>query len=277
MTTGLRILLVSFILRGVVLAAFEPREIGARAGGVGGASVAALNDSWSSWHNPSGLSQLRIQTVSLFYSPAPFGLKELAFGALAYVHPTEVGCLAISASRFGFDLYKETTVALSYSNSYHQAVAFGLSLRYHRLDIDRYGSAVAIGLDAGILIVPLENLRVGFIISNLNAPTIGVTNERIPQVYAMGFSYTPVEKLAILVKVEKDLRFPTSVKAGVEYRLLDFLALRTGLVTMPSKVTAGMGVLRSHFSLDYAVQIHPELGVTHQFSVSLSFGFLKDR
>ena len=276
MTYATSILFVFLIVRGAMFAAFEPRDIGARAGGVGGAFVGAMKDVWSALRNPSALSQLRTQELSLFYSPAPFGMRELNFGGFVYVNPTTVGIFGISVSGFGFELYKETTVSLSYSNAVHRTVALGFTLRYHRLDIERYGSAVALGLDTGILIRPSEKLHVGFVVRNLNAPTIGLARERLPQTYSTGISYVPVDRLIILVDLEKDVRLPVTVKAGLEYRPLEFLAIRSGLATVPSKGTAGIGIQHSRFALDYALQTHPELGLTHQFSIVLSFGSVKD-
>ncbi|MEE9224782.1 MAG: hypothetical protein V3U68_01110 [Bacteroidota bacterium] len=276
MTNAACILLVFLSLRGALFAAFEPREIGARVAGIGGAFVGVARDAWSTFRNPCGLSQLGTRELSVSHSPALFGLRELAFGAFVYAHPTRVGFFALSASRFGFELYNETTVSVSYSNSYHRTVALGFTLRYHHLEIERYGSAVAFGFDAGILIGLSEQLHAGFFVRNINAPTIGLAKERLPQVYSTGISYMPVNRLIILVDLEKDVRFPASVKAGVEYRPLEFLAFRTGLATVPSRGTAGVGIQYSRFAFDYAVQAHPELGLTHQFSVSVSFDSLRD-
>ncbi len=264
------IMLVLLSVRGVAFSAFEPRDFGARIGGVGGAFVGVARDAWAAWHNPSGLSQLRTREFSIFYAPAPFGLSELSLGGFVYAHPTRVGILAISGGRFGFELYSEATVSATYSRPVHRTVALGLNVRYHRLDIEGYGSAAALGFDAGILIEPSERLRIGFVVKNLNAPAIGLAKERLPQVYSTGICYMPVDRFRILIDLEKDVRFPVSMRAGVEYQPLEFLAFRSGLATEPSKGTAGVGINYLRFAFDYAIQTHPELGFTHQFSVSIN-------
>ncbi len=236
--------------------------------------MGSTDDVWAILRNPSGLSHDQRPELSLSYSPAQFGLRELALTALVYAHPTDVGTIAVSASRFGFELYNETTVSFTYSNTYHNAAAFGFTIRYHRLGVTRYGTAGALGIDAGLLITTSELLTVGFAVRNLNGPTIGQEKEPLPRVYSTGITYRPFKGFEILVDLEKDVRFPTSIKSGIEYRVIDVLALRTGFATEPSKASAGAGIQHSRFGLDYAVQIHPDLGLTHQFSISISFGRL---
>ncbi len=110
----------------VARAGFERRDQGARPIGMGGAFVALADNVWAIAFNPAGLSRLRGDEVSAFYSPQPFGLTELSFASFAFVHPTSRGSFGLLVNRFGFDLYREVSGIFAYSNSYKDVFSFGI-------------------------------------------------------------------------------------------------------------------------------------------------------
>jgi tetratricopeptide (TPR) repeat protein len=57
---------------------------------------------------------------------------------------------------------------------------------------------------------------------------------------------------------------------GLEYLIRNFFALRLG--TSSGNLRAGVGIVASLFTFDYAYLAHPDLGATHQVSISLLFG-----
>ena len=68
------LLLVSFRIN---FAQFELLDVGAKPIALGGAFTSLANNSNAVYYNPAGISQMPFREVSIFYSPAPFGLKEL--------------------------------------------------------------------------------------------------------------------------------------------------------------------------------------------------------
>ena len=99
-------------------AQFEFTDIGARAVGMNGAFTSISDNSLAIFYNPSGLGQMKYREFSAFYSPAPFGLKELSTSALTYAEPFKFGTLGIGIKNYGFDLYHEIGISLSYGDSY---------------------------------------------------------------------------------------------------------------------------------------------------------------
>jgi hypothetical protein len=92
--------------------------------------------------------------------------------------------------------------------------------------------------------------------------------ESLPFVLAVGAAWT-TERLRVVCDLEKDARYPVTVRAGIEFLPMDPLALRIGAVNAPASFAAGMGVLLASVEAQYAVSIHPDLGWTH----SLGIGF----
>lgn len=263
--------LVSLCLLQPSQAGFERREHGARQIGMGGAFVGIADNAWAMIFNPAGLGQLKAGEVSAFYSPQPFGLTELSLSSVAVVQPTSFGSFGIAGSRFGFELYREISGTVSYANSYDDIFFFGVNVTYNSLTIKNYGSASAIGVDIGVLTKITGDLRWGFFAANINAPTIGQAREKLPQVYSTGLSYSPVSSLLVGVDVVKDVRYSAVVKGGLEYNLVDVVSLRAGVGSNPTKFSSGLGVHYSYVQFDYALTSHQELGLSHQFSVTINF------
>ncbi len=257
-----------------VHAAFEHLGRGSSVIAMGGASVAAALDAWAAFSNPAILPALDERVLSLYYSPQPFGLKELAHGSFSFVEPTSIGAFAVSGSRFGFELYRELDFQISYGGTLSDLLSGGVNLHYYHLSIERYGSAGTIGVDIGLLAHVSDQLRWGFTAFNVNAPTIGIAKEKLPQVFVTGLSYSPIPEATIAADIEKDIRYPAELHVGIEYTLMELLDLRAGTTSDPSTLSAGLGIHYSIVQLDYAFTDHTELGATHQVSLSVYLGGL---
>ena len=268
------LLFVSFRLN---YAQFELIDIGAKPISLGGAFTSLANNSNAVYFNPAGISQIPFREVSVFYSPAPFGLKELANGSVNYVEPTKFGAFGLSAKTYGFELYKEITVTATYSNNYKKKIFYGANINYYNLKIQNYGSASTFGIDIGGLAYLTDFLRWGFAAFNLNRPKIGTQDDKLPQVYRTGVSIQPRKELNFVLDVEKDTRYTASVKAGIEYSLYDMIDLRAGIGTEPTKFSGGVGLYYSIFEIDYGFYNHQDLGLTHQGTITINFGGAKNR
>jgi len=263
------ILLACLVCLQEARAGFERRDQGARPIGMGGAFVALADNVWAITFNPAGLSRLRGDEISAFYSPQPFGLTELSLASFAYVHPTSRGSFGLLVNRFGFDLYREVSGIFSYANSYQDVFSFGFNMTYNSLAIKNYGSASVVGIDVGLLATVTRGLRWGFFAADINAPSIGQGSEKLPQVYSSGLSYSPVEGLLLGMDVVKDVRYPTLIRGGIEYQVVDAVSLRAGFGSNPTKFSSGVGIHYSLVHFDYAMTTHPDLGLSHQFSVTV--------
>jgi hypothetical protein len=255
-------------------AAFEHLAQGSNSIGMGGAIIAELSNPWTAFSNPGGLATMDGRVLSLYYSPQPFGLKELARGSFSFVEPTSIGTFAASGSRYGFELYREVDIQVSFGRMINDMFSAGVSVHYYHLSIERYGSAQAIGVDVGLLAHLTDQIRWGFAAFNANAPTIGRAKEKLPQVFSTGVAYSPMPEVTLAADLEKDIRFPVELHAGVQYLFLDLLAVRVGTTGDPSMLSAGLGIHLSLVRLDYAFANHEDLGPTHQVSLSLYLGEL---
>lgn len=257
-----------FLISANILSQYSP---GAKQISLANSDVALSNDVFTIFSNPAGLAQLNWREVGVYYSPAPFGLSELANGYVAYHEPFEFGSIAIGGMTYGFDLYRESKVLLSYSYNYDNIFFAGAVINYHSYSIKNYGNTGVFYLNLGGLVYILDKFRWGFFVNNINRASVADFDDQIPMILATGFSYDVVDEISLNFSLEKDIRYNPSVQFGIDYDIIKYLSLRIGASNEPSRYTAGIGIDYSIFSLDYAFFTHPDLGLTHQAGILLSF------
>ncbi|MEK6565955.1 MAG: hypothetical protein AABZ41_04535 [Bacteroidota bacterium] len=240
---------------------------GTKAVSLGNSFVSLADNCWAVVYNPAGLTQLSSTCASVFFVPQQFGLPELRTVAAAVAIPVGSFVTGLEVEQFGFDLYKETGVRFGLSSFVDEHISAGATLSLTRIAIDRYGSQTTATVDVGLLARVHENLKLGFSYLNSLGARVGVVGEQLPQVFLFGASYS-IESIVLVAEIEKDIRYETIVKGGIEQSLFDFLRLRVGLSNNPDKFSGGFGLTYSNAEFGYAGYSHPDLGWTHQLEMS---------
>ena len=111
-------------------------------------------------------------------------------------------------------------------------------------------------------------VHVGFQATNVHEPKLA-GREDLARTLAVGLAYRSAERVLVVVDAYKDVRFPLSVRAGVEVHLVEALALRAGAATEPARFTTGLGVRLGALAADIAGEHHTVLGWSPAVSVSL--------
>ena len=250
------------------LFAMENNGRGTKAIGMANAFAAVSDNCWAINYNPSGLARITAFQCSAFIVPEQFGLQELKTTALAAATPLSFATVGMKAEKFGFDLYTETEFGIALAAMIDRNISAGFSIDYHRLDIVHYGTAGSFSLEGGLKAHVLERVDVGFSIHNITNTALGTTDEKMPQVCALGACWSYVPDLQISLEIEKDIRFPASLKLGIEQIVFKAFALRAGVATHPDKYSIGIAARYSFFEFGYAGYSHPDLGWTHQIELA---------
>lgn len=233
--------------------------------------AAQSNDVFALFGNPAGLAQLNWREIGIYYSPSPFGVNELANAYAAYNEPFSFGNISLGYMQYGFELYKENKVALSFSRNFDNKFFIGLTGIYQNLSIERYGNDNTFTLNIGGLYYFAVDTRIGIYAQNLLRGTYGREADQIPFVMGFGVSHDFNNAITFNVSVEKEIDFDPSFRFGVEYDLIEYLTLRTGFMSEPSSYSVGLGIHYSFVNLDYAFFSHPDLGSTHQAGIIIDF------
>lgn len=249
-------------------AGFENNGRGARPIALSNAFIAVGNSPWSTVYNSAGLASCRSYEGTLFLSPQQFGLKELRTINAAGVVPFGGGAVGFVVGQFGFDLYRETEFTIGVGGIIDDGVTVGGAVNVFRLSLERYGSASIRSYDLGALIEIVSELRIGFDWKNVTAAKIAGTGESLPQLLATGLCYDLSADSRMTIELEKDIRFPFSLRMGFEHSFLQVLTLRFGMSSNPDKFSCGFGLRGAGFELSYAGYSHSQLGWTHQIEIS---------
>ena len=256
----------------ITISAYSQYNPGAKQISLSNSDVALSNDVFSLFNNPAGLSQMNWREVGIYYSPAPFGLSELANGYAAYHEPTSIGSFAVGGMSYGFDLYRESKFILGYSYNFQNKFFAGLAINYQTVSIKNYGNDGAIFFNLGGLAYITNIFRIGFAVQNINRATFGDEDDQIPMIFNTGLSYDVIDDLTVNFALEKDIKYKAAFQFGINYDIIEYISIRMGFANEPSKYSAGIGINYSMFSLDYAMFTHNYLGLTHQAGVIISFG-----
>lgn len=272
-----RMFLVRFLFLLCFIEIPAQQNPGAKSIALANADAALSNDVFSLFTNPSGLAQMNWTEGGIFYSPSPFGIKELSNAFFAASMPTEYGSFGLGVTTYGFELYKENKFVFAYANRYAKNFFYGVSLSLNHLSIKNYGEDNALAFSVGALYYVSPGFRFAFTAENLNKATWGKEKNQIPTVYRSGISYDVLQNVSLNFSLESEVGFNPSIQCGINYDLNEYFSLQSGFANEPTKYCAGFGIHYSQFEIDYAIFTHQELGLTHQFSVLFGLETLENR
>ena len=252
-------------------AAFESEYVSARLMGMGKAYVAVCDDANSALSNPAGLDCLYGMSLSSGYTKY-FGMDELTKAQIIYSIATNFGGLSVDISDFGDALYSEKIVGISYGKQAIDKIYMGFKLKWYNLEIgESYGNKSIYSFDIGLLGIANKNMRIGAFAENISNHKI--TRDKTDNVSSgltIGVAYL-VNRLTFAFDVYKEPSFQKEYRMGIEYQLINPLAIRFGTRTEPSQYSAGITIRYSLFNFDYAYVHHTVLGGTHYFSITMNW------
>ncbi len=252
-------------------------EPAARQIATGNSTLARADDVFAIFANPAGLAQLSWSELGIYYSPAPFGLKELSNGYFAVNYNFDFLSSAIGAKIYGYDLYRETSLYLALAKRFFHEFFVGITFSYKSVSIENYGNAGATVLDAGILYYLTRNLSFAFVAKNLFRGSYSGEENEIPSSVSFGVCYFPLDNASANFAVTQELDASPNFKAGIEYGIFRYIDLRLGIETEPKVYSAGLGVNYKFFEIDYAALVHQTLPLSHQIEIIVAFENIEQR
>ena len=241
--------------------------VGARAAAMGDFNVTLL-DVWAANNNQAGLGFVEALSAGIYYENR-FLLKETGYKAVAFVVPVKSGALGVSVASFGFSLYNETKVGLSYGKRFGDKFSMGIQLNYLNTQLTQeYGSNTSITGAIGLMTKLSKELTLGVHVYNPTRSKLAeYDNERVLTIMKLGMDYRFSEKVMLAVSTEKDVNFSAIVNAGLEYQVVERLYLRGGISTNPTQYALGFGMQLKDFKVDLSSSFHQTLGVTPGISI----------
>ncbi len=274
-----RIILFLFIIFKIHFDCFSSGEnikTGSRSAGMAHASV-CLHDIWSIYNNQAGLASTKSFSAGISFENR-FRLKELSYKTAAIILPFKSNVFGLSVSQFGFSLYNENKIGLSYSKNLNAKLSAGVQLNYLKTNIgDNFGNTSNILGEIGFQYVLSPQLTIGAHLYNPYQPKSNtMMHEKAPTIIRFGISYLPSDKIIIAIETEKTVNYSPIFKVGIEYHPAQKVYIRSGVSTNPTFNAAGFGLEFTHFKLDFAASYHQTLGFTPNISIIYQTSYKKN-
>ena len=269
--------------------AFLRNGAGAAARGLGGAFTAVANDASASYYNPAGLARSVWIKLLASYSQLPFDRNYNFVGAvLPFGHSSAIGVSWVGLNVAGIEARSgnsaqpdfvftdsENAFLLSYSQRLMRGLYLGATLKlfYAKL-LDQ--QATGTGFDVGLLVRPLKNVQVGFVLQDINAQLKwpGSYSEKLPLSGRLGVAYRLHDRFLLAMDVSQAANLPARFAVGVEFAPLSTMPIRIGFGPQGPVAGAGLMLPLESFALqiDYAFY-RDELiqSPVHQVSVAIAF------
>ena len=247
-------------------------SVGAREAGMNGASV-ALHDFWNAQNNQAGIADFKSLSVGIAYENR-FSVNTMGLRSFAFILPVRWGVTGLSINYFGYSLYHEMKIGVTYARSFGPHFRAGVQFDYLQTGLgEGYGHFHNLTFEIGLQADLTPNLCIGaWVFNPVSMKFNSYQTEHIPVVYRLGLAYNFSKKLLVTVEAEKNTDVNTVlIRAGMEYVFKERYAFRIGLGTQQEIFSMGFGLYWKHLQLDLAARMHASLGFSPQVSLEYKF------
>lgn len=244
-------------------------ELGARSLGMSGSTM-TISDAYAGFNNIGALAGQQGISVC-FSSSILYGIPELLKIGVGLNGPLLKGNGTVNIYRFGNRDLSEQKISLGYSHQIH-FISLGVQFSYIQLLISNYGSVRSLSFEIGGLIKISRKFMIGgYLFHPFGSGQRSEYPSFLNTILKSGLSYRPSENLMVNLELKWKFSQDPIVIVGFEYIIRGKVALRTGYNMDNLQSTIGIGFKPGKFRLDYAVMIHPVLGISNEFSVNVNF------
>ena len=224
---------------------------------------------WSSFHNQALLAFNQSLRVSAGYENR-FGLRELGTTTAGLTIPAGKASAAAAVSHFGFSGFRRDAVVAACGLMLGKALAAGVQADYFSEKADGgYGYTRYLTFEAGALIIPSENVRIGLHI--FNPLPNSLRKNDLPMVISAGAGIKLNSSLFAGAEAEMSSGLKPLVRTGFEYEAVKRLWLRAGYSTENNSFSFGTGFRFGTVTGDLGFVSHETLGFTSSVSFTCSF------
>jgi len=235
-----------------------------------GGCVLTQTNVWSNLSNQAGLAEITQLSVGVSTKNS-FGIKELSTHVAIFALPVSGGVFGLNVAYTGFELYNETKIGLAFGKKLSKSFNVGIQADYLGIYADgSTNNKNSFTFEIGAQKRLMRDLTLGTHIFNPIAVKLNET-EVIPTIFKLGLRYDANSKVSVFTETELENGENGILKAGLEYKIIEQLQLRTGFSTNPAKNTFGIGYTLNNIQVDIAINRHQLLGYSPQFSISSTF------
>lgn len=259
---------VFYIFLSLTASGGDPYRPSAGAGEAGMGYVCIMkNGFWSSFHNQASLAYNNSFSFGINYENR-FSIRELGTRSVGMIIPAGKASLGVVYSHFGYTDFKRDMTGLACGIKLSEKISAGIQVDYFSERASgEYGNNQSVTCEAGLLVTPSENIRIG--IHLFNPVPNSIRKTYLPTTLRVGAG-TDLNKLLFAgVEVEMSSGSKLIIRTGFEYEVAKKLWIRSGFSTNNNSFSFGLGYLAKIAQINLGFTTHEKLGVTS--SVSLIF------
>ena len=257
---------VLFILSSSTASGGDPYRSSAGACEAGMAYVCTMKTGfWSSFHNQANLANNKSFSFGFNYENR-FNISELATRSAGLIIPVGKTSLAAVYSHFGYSDYKRDFTGLACGMKLSDKVSAGIQTDYYSTKTTgEYNNSQIITYEAGLIILPSENTRVGVHFFNLLPGSL--KNKMLPTSLRIGAGSYLNKSVFAGIEGEMCSGSKLLIRTGFEYGVSTNFWLRGGYSTDNNSFGFGLGFMAKFVQIDLGFDTHEKLGVTSSASL----------
>lgn len=237
---------------------------GARQVGLSYATV-TTSGFWSSFHNQASLGEIDRFSLGINQDNR-FGIAELSNKTFAFILPKGNGALGAVYSYYGYSEYNRHTAGLSYGMKLGQKLSVGIQADlFSTRGAGDYQNTNELTFEAGLLFIPVENLRIG--LHAFNPLPNSLRDHDMPTVIRLGTGYYFSSQFMACVELEANNTGETVLRVGSEYEILSKFLVRGGFMSDPMGYSFGFGYSGTILQGDLGFITHENLGLSPSLSI----------
>lgn len=259
---------------------------GGRAVGLGGA-VSGIRGFCSLFNNQAGMAGVQSIVAGSGFENR-FLMTETARSSFGLLVPFNHSALGVSLQHFGYSRFREITFGLAYARSFSEKFSVGMQLDYLGYALaEGYGRSGGVTFEGGIQVMLSDDLILGMHVFNpLGINVLPNRGEEPVIVLCIGLGYRISNLISLYGELEKNLKYKTAIKAGLEYDIQEKASIRIGYITFPARSDAtefsyssafcfGTGFILNRLHLDLGISMNTVLGWSPVISATYFFGNLQ--
>lgn len=268
----LTIILIGLSFPMISIASGDTSPIGSRSAGMGRSSV-AITDFWGVMNNQAGIALFTKPIVGIYYENR-FLLNQLSTKSIAGLWPTKYGVIAASYNHFGYKLYNNQKIGITYARAFSKKLRIGLQLDYIQTTLgNNYGSKGNVTFELGIQSDITEKVTIGaWVFNPIMVKLAEFDNEKLPAVFRLGMVWHISDIFLATLEAEKNTAIsPITFRGGLEYELKNRFFFRTGFSTRKEIFSFGFGIYIKQLTFNISAIMHESLGFSPQSSLIFHF------
>jgi len=230
---------------------------------------------WSGFNNPAILGYLNNSELAIQFENR-YLLSQLSTKSFQFAFTTNLMNAGLSFSHFGYSLYNEMLLGISFARNFSDKFAMGIQFNYYTAFFNGsnsyYGALIP---QIGLSVKLSSDFSLGF--NTFNPLQSDIKTEfvvkRVPSMFSLGTEYHFSQDVVWRTQLDKEVSSNYRLAMGFEYQMLQQLEFKIGAYGSDYLIPClGVGFNTGLFLVDLNIEMHPLLGLNPLAAIKYRFG-----